>query len=136
VAQVVQQVAVKQRLALLGQAQRVVDFVARLARHHAAQKLHIGRWNFHVDHEVGTGKAEQHQQVVFAKQRRVYDHFGALRGAVLGRITRRIAVITGTHHQGRLGVQNRQRKREFVEAVDQLANDVTALVAKNSPVST
>ena len=42
VAQVVQKVAVKKRLPLLGQAQRVVNFSARHARHHAAQKLHIG----------------------------------------------------------------------------------------------
>ena len=61
VALVVQQVTVEQCLALFGQAQGVVDFVARFARHHAAQKLHIGRGNLHVHHEVGARKAEQHQ---------------------------------------------------------------------------
>jgi hypothetical protein len=43
VAQVVEEVAVEQRLALLGQAQRVVDLGARLARHQRAQELHVGR---------------------------------------------------------------------------------------------
>jgi len=40
-----QQVAVEQRLALLSQAQCVVDLVAR---HHAVQKLHMGRRNLRV----------------------------------------------------------------------------------------
>ena len=105
-AQVVQKVAVKQRLALFGQAQRVVNFVARLARHHAAQKLHIGRWHFHVHHEVGAGKAEQHQQIVLAKQGGVYDQAPFF------------------------VVQNRQRKRKLIKAVDQLAHHIAALVAK------
>jgi hypothetical protein len=73
VAQVVEEVAVEQRLALLGQAQRVVELGARLARHQAAQELHVGRRHLHVDHEVGAREAEQHQQVVLAKQRGV-DH--------------------------------------------------------------
>jgi hypothetical protein len=66
-----EKVAVEQRLALLGQAQRVVDFGARLARHQRAQELHVGRGHFHVDHEVGAREAEQHLQVVFAEQRGV-----------------------------------------------------------------
>ena len=55
--QVVQEVAVEQRLALLGQAERVVDLAARLARHQRAQELHVGRRHFHVDHEVGAREA-------------------------------------------------------------------------------
>ena len=106
VAQVVQEIAVEQGLALLGQSERVVDLVARLARHHAVQVLHVGRRNLHIDHEVGAGKTEQHQQVVFAEQGRVDHQFAA-------------AVM-----------QHRQRKRKLVETVDQLADDVAALVAE------
>jgi hypothetical protein len=68
-----QEVAVEQRLALLGQAQRVVELGARLARHQAAQELHVGRRNLHVDHEVGAREAEQDQQLVLAEQQRI-DH--------------------------------------------------------------
>ena len=68
VAQMVQEVAVEQRLALLLKPQRAVNFIAWLARHHAAQELNIGRWNFHVHHEVGPREAEQHQQIVFTEQ--------------------------------------------------------------------
>ena len=72
-------------------------------------------------------------------QRGVYDELvGKLTGMAghlkvgdpLERDTVLGPVITGTHHQGRLGVQNRQSKRELVETIDQFANDVTALVAK------
>src|SRR5450830_419494 len=106
VALVVQKVAVKKRLALLGQPQGVVNFVARLARHHAAQVLHVGRRYFHIHHEIGPRKAEQHQQVILAKQ-------------------------DGINHQlALLAVQHRQCKPKLVKAVDQLANDVATLVAK------
>ena len=102
----VQKIAVKQRLALLGQAQRVVNFVARLARHHAAQVLHVGTRYLHVHHEVGPRKAEQHQQVVFTKQRGVY------------------------FQQARTVVQYRKGKAKLIEAVDQLAHNVATLVAE------
>ena len=73
------------------------------------QKLHIGRRDFHLHHEVGSRKTEQHQQVVFAKQ-------------------------CGIDDQLALGVvQDRQRKAGFTEAVDQFAYDVAALVAKEQP---
>ena len=130
---VVQQVAVKQRLTLLGQAQRVVDFIARLARHHAAQILHVGRRYFHVHHEIGAGKTEQHQQIVFAKQRRVDHQLGALCPTVFRRVTGGVAGCHCAAVNGRLGMQNGQRKGEFIETVDQLANDVTTLVAKEQP---
>ena len=106
VPQMVQKIAVKKCFPLLGQAQRVVDFSPRHARHHAAQKHHIGRRNTHVNHEVGPCKAEQNQQVVFAEQRCINDKFSTF------------------------GVQQRQRKRHFLEAVDQLADHIRALVAK------
>jgi hypothetical protein len=105
VAQVVQEVAVEQRLALLGQAQRVVELGARLARHQAAQELHVGRRNLHVDHEVGAREAEQDQQVVLANS----AHRSQL---ARGRV-----------------VQDGQRKRQLLKAVDDLAHQVGALVA-------
>jgi hypothetical protein len=51
----------------------VVELGPRLARHQAAQELHVGAGHLHVDHEVGAREAEQHQQVVLAEQRGV-DH--------------------------------------------------------------
>ena len=105
----VQKVAVKQGLALLGQTQRVVNFVARFARHQAAQKLYISRRHFHVDHEVSAGKAKQQQHVIFAKKCRVDDQAP-------------IAVV-----------QHRKRKAKLFKAIDQLAHDVAALVAEKQP---
>jgi len=106
VAQVVQKVAVKKRFALLGQAERVINFVARVAWHHAAQKLHVGRGYLHVHHKVGARKAEQHEQIVLPKQCRINFQF-----------TRRV-------------VQYRQGKREFVKPIDQLTHYVGTLVAE------
>ena len=106
VAQMVQKVAVKQGLALLGQAKGVVDFVTRFAWHQAAQKLYIGRRHLHIDHEIGAGKAKQQQHVVLAVEGGVYD-------------------------QTSVGmVQHRQRKSELLKAIDQLAHDVAALVTE------
>ena len=104
--EMVEKVAVKKRLALLGQTQRVVELGARLARHQAAQKLHIGAGDFHVHHEIRTRKAEQHLQIVFAKQRRVD-----------------VELL-------RIVVQNGERKRHFMKAVDDLAHHIGALVAE------
>ena len=106
VALVVEQVTVEQGLALLGQAQSVVDFRTRFARHHAAQKLHIRRWHIHVDHEVSPREAEQNQQIFFTKQGRVDDQLTA-------------AVV-----------QNGQCKRYLLKAVDDLAHHIRAFVAK------
>jgi hypothetical protein len=67
--------------------------------------VHVGRRDLHVDHEVGTRVAEDHQQVVLAKQR-------------------------GVDHQPAIGpVQDGQGQRRLCEAVDDLAHQVGALVA-------
>ncbi len=107
---VVQKIAVKQRFALLGQAQRIVKLGPRLARHHAAQELHVGAGHLHVNHEIGAGKAKYHQQVVFAVQQGVDQQFAA-------------AVV-----------QNRQRKGQLLEAVDELAHRIGTLVAVKQAV--
>src|SRR5256885_8715885 len=52
--QVVQEIAVEQRLALLGQAQGVVQLGARLTRHETAQELHVGAGH------VGIDRSEEH----------------------------------------------------------------------------
>ncbi len=103
--QVIEKVAVEQGLALLGQTQRVIQLGTRLARHEAAQKLHIGRRDFHIDHEIGAGEGEQQQQIVFGEQHRVDKELAAL------------------------VVQDGQRQRKFGEAVDHLADRIRALVA-------
>ncbi len=107
---VVQKIAVKQRFALLGQAQRVVELGPWLARHHAAQELHVGAGHLHVDHKIGAGKAEYHQQIVFAVQQGVDQQLAAV------------------------VVQNRQRKRQLLKAIDELAHRISALVAVKQAV--
>ena len=101
----VQEVAVEQVLAVLLQAERVVDLGARLARHQRAQELHVGAGDFHVDHEVGAREAEQDQQLVLVEHRGVDGQLAAL------------------------GVQDGQRERHLGVAVDDLAHQVGALVA-------
>ena len=106
VAHVREKVAVEQRLALLGQAQRVVELGARLARHEPAQKLHVGARDLHVHHEISPRETEQDEQVVLAHQHRV-------------------------HHQPAVAiVQDGQGKRQLLEAVDHLAHHIRRLVAK------
>ena len=90
---------------MLLQADRVVDLGARFCRHHRAQELHIGARNLHVHHEVGACEAEDQLQLVFAEQGRI------------------------DHQAIAFAVHDRQRKRCFVEAVDDLADQVGALVA-------
>jgi hypothetical protein len=109
VPQVVHEVAVEHVLALLLQAERAVQLGAGLARHHAAQELHVGARHLHVDHEVGARVTEDHQQLVLAEERRVDDELAA--GAFAG-------------------MQDRQRQRDLDEAVDDLADEVGALVAE------
>ncbi len=99
-----QVVAVEQRFTLLGQPQCVVELGTRFARHHAAQKLHIGTGHRHVHHEIGARKTEQDEEVVLPGQQRV-DHQLALRV-----------------------VQDGQGKRHFTEPVDELAHHVGTLV--------
>jgi hypothetical protein len=106
VAQVVEQVAVEQVLAVLLQADGAVELAARLPGHQAAQELHGGRGHLDVDHEVGAREAEQHQQIVLAEQHGVDDQFAACT------------------------MQDGQRERRLVEAVDDLADHVGALVAE------
>ena len=106
VAQVVEKVAVEDVLALLLQTERVVDLRARLSRHQRAQEGHVRARHFHIDHEVGAGEAEDQLQVVFAEQRRVDQQ-----------------LLVGAVH-------DRQRERRLDEAVDDLADDVGALVAE------
>ena len=105
-AQVEEEVAVEEVLALLVQPQRAVDLGARLARHHRAQEVHVGRRDLHLDEEVRAREAEDDQQLVFAEEGRVDGEPAARR------------------------VQDRQRERRLVEAVDDLADDVSALVAE------
>jgi hypothetical protein len=100
----VQEVAVEQRLALLGQAQRVVELGARLARHQAAQELHVGRRNLHVDHEVGAREAEQDQQLILSIEQRI------------------------DHELARGRMQDGQCERQFLKAVDHLAHHIRTLV--------
>ena len=106
VPQVGEEVAVEEVLAVLLQAERAVELVARLARHQAAQELHVGARHLHVDHEVGAREAEDDQQLVLAEQRRVDDE------------------------PARLAVQQRQAHRDLGVAVDHLGDDIGALVAE------
>ena len=104
-AQVEQEVAVEQVLAVLLQANGVVQLGARLARHQRTQKLHIGRGHGHVDHEISPREAEQGQQVVFTEQGRIDVE------ATLG------------------VVQDGDGKRQAAKTIDHLAHDVRAFVA-------
>ena len=106
VAQVLQEVSIKQGLALLVQAKRRVDFRTRLVGHEAAQELHIGRRDLHVDQEIGARKAEECGHVVMAEECRVD-----------AQLSLRI-------------VQDGQGKGQFAVAVDDLAHHIGALVAK------
>ncbi len=106
VAHVHQEVAVEEALALLLQPERAVELGARLSRHQRAQELHVRRRHLHRHHEVGAREAEHELQVVLAEERGV------------------------DHQPAALAVQDRQRERRLVEAVDDLADDVGALVAE------
>src|SRR5690606_21773395 len=72
VRQVVQKVAVEQRLALLLQTDGGVQLGLGLAGQQAGQKVHIGRWRFHIDQKIGASKAEQRGQVVRGVQQGIY----------------------------------------------------------------
>ena len=113
--QVMQKIAVKQCFALFLQPQGAVDLITRLARHHAAQELHIGGRNLHVHHEVGTGETEQHQQIVFTEK---------------GGINHELRSHCGLSAMLQLLVQHRQGKRNLIKTIDQLAHHIRTLVAK------
>jgi len=100
------EVAVEQVLAVLLQPQGVVELGAGLARHQPAQELDVRTGHLHVHHEVRAGEAEDDEQFVLAEQRRVDDELAGL------------------------VVQDRQTHRQLVEAVDDLAHQVSALVAE------
>ena len=69
--EMMQKIAVKQILAVLLQAQHGVNLAARFFRQDAADKLHIRRRHFHIDHEVGAGKRKQHRDLHGVKQHRI-----------------------------------------------------------------
>ena len=104
-AQMMQKVAIEQRLALLGQTQCVVDLGRRLARHQAVQKAHIGAGHIHLHHEVSPRKAEQRMQIVFTKQCRMQYQLAS-------------AAMQDGNCQRQLGI-----------AGDDLAHQISALVA-------
>ena len=106
VPEVVVEVAVKEGLALLGEAHRHVHLGARLLRHQRAQERHVSRGHFHVDEEVGAREREQHQELAFPDQQRVQ--------------VQRAALV----------LQNRHGERQLALPVDDPANDVGGLVAQ------
>ncbi len=105
-AHVRQEVPVEEALALLLQAERAVDLRAGLPRHQRAQEGDVGRRHFHGHHEVGPCEAEHELELVLAEQ---------------GGVDRQRA---------RFAVDDRQSERRLDEAVDDLADDVGALVAE------
>ena len=106
VLQVVQEVAVEERLALLGQPDHRVELRRRLVRQQRAQEVDVRRRRFHVDEEVGAREREQRGHQVRREKRRVEVELSA-----------RIA-------------QDRHRQRRDARAVDDAADDVGALVAE------
>ncbi|MCY1306482.1 hypothetical protein D9M70_563460 [compost metagenome] len=104
--QVMQEVAVEQRLALLLQADHGVELGLGLARQQAGQEVHHRGRRFHVDQEVGAGEAEQGAQVVRAQQQGIQPDLA-------GRIAR-----------------ERHGERIHRGLIDQAADDVGALVAE------
>src|SRR5690606_1835633 len=69
--QMVQEIAVEKCFALFLQTNGGVQLCLWFARQQAAQEMDIGRWDFHVNEEVGAGKAEQGTQVVRAMQQSI-----------------------------------------------------------------
>src|SRR3954464_12039155 len=102
----VQKIAIEERFAVLLQAQYSIDLGSGLVGQQAFQELDVTRRNFHVDHEVRAAEAEQDGQMLRRQQYGI-----EIQAAV------RIA-------------QNRNRKRNFVAPVDDLAYGVGSLVAK------
>src|SRR5690606_25857222 len=74
VRQVVQEVAVEQRLALLLQADRAVELGLGFARHERGQEVYVSGGRFHVDQKIRACEAEQRAQVVFSQQEGVDIH--------------------------------------------------------------
>ena len=72
--QMVQEVAVEQRLALLLQPDHGVQLGLGLARQQRGQEVDHGGRRFHVHQEIGAREAEQRAQVVGAQQQRVQRH--------------------------------------------------------------
>ena len=101
-----QEVPVEQRLALLLQADHGVELGLGLARQQRPQELHRGGRHFHVDQKIRAREAEKRRQIVLVAQQRIQPDL-ACRCA----------------HQ-------RDRKREYAAEVDQPADDVGTLVAK------
>src|SRR3954451_18628993 len=102
----VQKIAIEERFAVLLQAQHSVDLGSWLVGQQAFQELDVTRRNFHVYHEVRAAEAEQD-------------------GEMLGRQQYGIEIETAVRI-----AQNRDRKRNFVAAIDDLAYGVGSLVAK------
>ena len=104
--QVLQQVAEKQRLALLVQAQHGVQLGFGLGGHQRAQKAYIGRGHGHVHHEIRPREIEQPLDVIVLVQHRVDEHMPA-------------------------GVaQQRQREGLHLAVIDDPADQVGTLVAE------
>ena len=101
-----QEVTVKQILAMLLQTQHGINFTARFARQDASNELHVGRWHIHIDHEVGTCERKQDGDMHVIKQHRVQNQFTIL------------------------VMNDRDHKRHFLVAVDTLTNDVSRLVTE------
>src|SRR5438105_14983779 len=102
----VMQVAVKQRLALLRQADGHVKLGTRLFRHQPAQERHVGCGRLHVDEKIGAREREQHQELILAGQQSIEIELAAL------------------------VLQNRYRERQLALRVDHAADYVSALVAE------
>src|SRR3954466_622939 len=101
-----QKIAIEKRFAVFLQAQYGIDLGSRLVGQQALQELDVTRRDFHVDHEVRAAEAEQDGQMLGRQQNGI-----EIQAAV------RIA-------------QNRDGKRNFVAAIDDLAYGVGSLVAK------
>ena len=73
VVQMVEEVAVEQRLALLGEPDRGVELRARLARHQRLQEVDVAGRHVHVDHEVRPREREEDRDALVVEQDRVED---------------------------------------------------------------
>ena len=100
------QVAIKEGLSLLGEADRHVELGARLLRHEPAQERDASGRHLDVEQEIGAGEGEKHQQLVFTDEQRVDVELAAL------------------------VLQDRHREGHLVVGIDQPADDVGALVAE------
>ena len=72
------EIAIEGVLALLLQTKHGIEFRLGLAGQHAAQKLHIGRWHFHVHQEISPAEGKQHANAPGLQQYGIQIQFAAV----------------------------------------------------------